>query len=207
MAFTEISRFYPLSDFDSLPVGSGINVPMFLTHLASGGGFDVPFVLSLAPGGQALRVDWPEFPSLGDLAQLAALVASFPGGTPNANRVLIESLGEETSTATSLTPKIEYETEPLLAGVYLVTWSSSLYLPYDPQIRSAQAVCLIATESGVALEQKDTWASQEMHAFNGSITVSVAEGESIDVTLSFAKESGSGPVAMSDARITIDKLS
>jgi hypothetical protein len=203
LAFNEITRFYHRSEFAALPIGAAINTILFATHLDPSS-LDVP-ILGLAPalGGDAVRIDWQEFPTLGDLAVIASKVASFPGGATGHDRLAIESLGTDLNTGATYVPKLTGATAQLDAGVYLVTWTAAL----AAEGAYISAKLRITRSDGWFAELLDSWSLLDApHAFTGALPVPVEAGQTLSVLLSFALLGGFGTARMSGARVAIDRV-
>jgi hypothetical protein len=202
LAFNEITRFYHRSEFAALPIGAAINTILFSTHLDPGS-LDVP-ILGLAPalGGDAVRIDWQEFPTLGDLATIAAAVASFPGGEPSHDRVAIESLGVDLNTGATYLTKLSHTTGLLDAGAYLVAWGSSV----TAEGGYVSAKLRVTRSDGHFVEHLDSWPHDTAHAFDGALVMAVDAGQTLTVLASFALLGGFGTAKMSGARLTIDRV-
>jgi hypothetical protein len=158
--------------------------------------------LELAPDGTEATLHFAGKPSDADLLAVDAAVAGF-AGLPFA----FNSFAATTSNSAVEVPKIQALTPTLNAGTYQVIWSSSLRMTPAAANSGVEGKIHIQRSDGVTLEQTDAWDLTSKHAFNGTITFQVDQGQSLQVALSVVRLGAGGVAEMSGARVTVDKIS
>ena len=206
MAFNEITRFWPRSDFVALGVGATIDIQLFQQHLASAV-LSTPPVAVLHLPGEGIRIDWETLPTEADLLAIDAKVASFAGGATSSAPMSVASAGVTTASNATPVDKLDFTTPPLAAGTYSITYTGQHRLQSAVAGDSA-GVKLTLTFSGFPpFFQEDEWPFVLKHGYDYAVTGQVAAGQTVRVQAQVYKLGAGAAVAeCSKARFTIDKI-
>lgn len=208
MSEESFRKTYYQSDFTSLAGGIGENLSLLETTLL-GLVLTVPVnEVRLSLGGSAAIVEWQTLPLEADVDLVDAAVAAFVGGTTTSSPFSVLSAGVTTAANATLVDKIDFETPPLDAGTYSITYTGQQRLQTAAAGDSA-GVRLTITFSGFpAFFQEDEWPFVLDHAYNYAVTGQVLAGQTIRVQAQVYKLGAGAAIAeVSKARFTVDKIS
>lgn len=208
MPFSTIIRSYHPEDFTQLVSfpPEGATLALLKTTLAQ-----LPLTVQVvdvrvAPLDTAVVVEFGGIPTGQDFVDVDSAIAQFQAANTTNLHMEMQSFAAATTTSSSFTAKIDEITPELSAGTYMVNWQSLLRMSVAGASSGVLGRMRIERSDGEFLEQTSAWDLTVGQAFNGCVSFPVTEGQTLRVTLSYARIGANGTAEMSDARVAIDRV-
>lgn len=208
MPESSFRRFYRREEFLALPPTSDLDVGVLGTALgALALGTPIAEVRATEPPGDGAVVEWKSLPTSGtDFPLVDAAIAAFAGGSTTSQPFVFLSAAASTTQSATHVPKLDQTTPLLDAGTYQVIWNSTLRMQAVIANTGIEGKIRLTKSDGSFVEQLDSWALSNGHAFNGAITFLVTAGQTIRAALTFARLGASGTAEISGVRVSLDKI-
>jgi hypothetical protein len=196
------------SDFPVLVGSISENKELFETGL-TGLGLATPVnETRIAQGGASLIVEWATFASEADRDAVIAFALTFTGGTTSEAPIVATNAGPVTAPNATPVTVIDVTSPPLAAGTYQVVVSCQMRMQAEVVGDAARAILTLTTPPASAPAQQEHWGFAVSHAYNAVATFNRQAGQTIQVLLQVAEVGpGSGVAEITNARVTIDKIS
>lgn len=206
--FNQVARVYQEDDFAALtsfpPQAAALSL---MRGKVAELGTSVPVVdVRLAPAGNAVVFEFDGIPSSGDFGALDTFVQDFFLTQTTSFHLEALSADASTTTNTGFEPKIDEETSPLTAGIYMINWQSTLRMSVAGASSGVLGRVRIERSDGQTLEQTSSWDLTVGHSFNGCVSFPVQEGQTLHAVLSYARIGANGTAEMSGARVAFDRV-
>lgn len=206
MAETSFRKFYAFNEFLALTaLGFQPHAEAFDTFLATYGLAVVPDLVAVV-GGDTVMVEWESYPSSADIALVDAAVAEFDQIAATSQSFALDSFDLSTDSSGSPVVKVDLQTLPLTAGLWRISWVSSIATQGNVPGTGVRAIVILNRSDGAEFQQTHGWDLSEPQAYNGSVPFDILVGQTLRARLGF-QLLGVGNVAqMAGCRVTIDKV-
>ena len=196
------------SDFPVLVGSISENKGLFDTGLTTLGLEQSVNETRVAQGGAALIVEWATFASEADRDDVIAFALTFTGGTTSEAPIVAVNAGPVTAANATPVTVIDVTSPPLAEGTYQVVMSCQMRMQAEVSGEAARAILTLTTPPATPVPQQEHWGFAVNHAYNAVATFNRQAGQTIQVQLQIAEVgAGAGVAEITNARVTIDKIS